>query len=121
MNQVPAVSKWAKRMAAKSATRDQILPLAAGIAFLAVVVAALRLCAGSWEPVAVNSPEEDYRLALHAAMTPSPDWASYALYKLDHPTVFVTWTTSQWVPSFQKKASTDDPIAGTDLWVTDAA
>jgi hypothetical protein len=121
MNLVQAASNWAKRMTAKRATSGQVVPLTAGIVFLTAVLAALRLCAGSWSPETINPPEQDYKLALYAAMTPSPDLVSHALDKLDHPTVVVTWTNSQWVPSFRQNGSAGEPVAGTDLWVTDAA
>ena len=110
-----------KRMTANEIVSEEIIPLAMGMIFMIATIATIWLCASTTAVADSNSPEKEYQLAVYAAMSPSSDWVSSALFRFNQPTVFVTWTRSSRVPILQGKSSTDKHEADRDIWVTDAA
>lgn len=101
---------------------DTCLPVLIGALFLLIMFVVVVLFARSrGEAAAPSAHAGDYQQALYETLRPNPELVSYVLYKFDRPTTFVTWTEQRWVPFFKPKDDKDQPRAGTDIWVTDAA
>lgn len=120
MDQVETSASSRPLVGSGRAISEVAFPIAAGIVFFVGVAALVWLSASASGVATTYSPLRDYQLAVYASMSPTPDGVSRSLYKLDRPTLFVTWTKAQWVSSFQRKSPTEEAKAGTDIWVTDS-
>ena len=67
-----------------------------------------------------KTPADDYQEALYETMSPDQKFVDNKLYQFDHSATFVTWTQQKYVSFFKKKNPTDQPKAGTDIWVAPA-
>lgn len=109
------------RMPTSVADIEDIVSLIVSVIFVIATAVVVWKCATAPTSASCISLGGDYQQAIFAAMSPSSAEVSQTLFKFDRPTVFVTWTKSKWISSFQPKGRNERPRAGADIWVTDAS